>query len=151
MSRWPTVSAIGSFGSSSSPTSSCHGPNLYRKRFSSTSPPPTNNRRDGRAGRQSNRPDAMELWEAMYPKLREDRPGLEGAITARGSAVVLRLSLIYALLDGKLKKVPLFGRNTWKPPWPSGDTARSRPASSSTARPATSCATSCSNYSVRDR
>ena len=50
-------------------------------------------------------PSAMELWEEVYPRLREDQPGLVGAVTARGSAIVLRLSLIYSLLDGKLKGI----------------------------------------------
>jgi hypothetical protein len=44
--------------------------------------------------------DADRVWEAVYPKLTADRPGMLGAITARAEAHVLRLSLIYALLDG---------------------------------------------------
>jgi hypothetical protein len=40
-------------------------------------------------------------WEAIYPKLTEDRPGMLGAATARAEAHVLRLSLLYALLDDK--------------------------------------------------
>lgn len=39
------------------------------------------------------------VWEAVYAKLSEDRPGLLGAILARAEAQVLRLALIYALLD----------------------------------------------------
>ena len=39
------------------------------------------------------------LWEEAYPTLSVDRPGLLGAILARGEAQVLRLALIYALLD----------------------------------------------------
>ncbi len=42
---------------------------------------------------------AEKLWEEHYPRLREDKPGLAGAMLARGSAMVLRLSLIYCLLD----------------------------------------------------
>lgn len=39
------------------------------------------------------------LWEPMYTRLTADKPGLVGAITARGEVHVLRLSLIYAALD----------------------------------------------------
>jgi len=42
---------------------------------------------------------AEELWCAVYPKIEEEVPGLTGAILARGAAQVLRISLIYALLD----------------------------------------------------
>jgi hypothetical protein len=44
--------------------------------------------------------EARLMWEAVYPALTADRPGLLGAITARAEAQVLRLSLVYALLDG---------------------------------------------------
>lgn len=44
-------------------------------------------------------PEAAALWEQIYPELSKDYPGLFGAITARAEAHVLRLSLIYALLD----------------------------------------------------
>lgn len=48
--------------------------------------------------------DAQELWsDELYPTLREDRPGVVGAMTARGQAIVPRLALIYALLDGERK------------------------------------------------
>src|SRR3954468_14806773 len=40
------------------------------------------------------------MWEAVYPALTAERPGMFGAITARAEAHVLRLSLLYALLDG---------------------------------------------------
>ena len=43
--------------------------------------------------------EAEELWTIIYPKLEEEVPGLTGAILARGAAQVLRLSLIYSLLD----------------------------------------------------
>jgi hypothetical protein len=47
------------------------------------------------------RTDAFwELWEEVYSKLSADRPGMLGAILGRAEAQVLRLSLIYALLDG---------------------------------------------------
>ena len=39
------------------------------------------------------------MWASVYRKLAEVPPGLTGAILARGAAQVLRLSLIYALLD----------------------------------------------------
>src|SRR5205085_5332776 len=42
---------------------------------------------------------ARELWAQVYPKLSEGKPGLLGAVTARSEAQVLRLSVIYALLD----------------------------------------------------
>jgi hypothetical protein len=44
--------------------------------------------------------DANKMWEAVYPALTAERPGLFGAITARAEAHALRLSLNYALLDG---------------------------------------------------
>jgi hypothetical protein len=40
------------------------------------------------------------LWEEVYPDLSADRPGMLGAILGRAEAQVLRLALIYALLDG---------------------------------------------------
>jgi hypothetical protein len=40
-------------------------------------------------------------WEAIYPHLSAEQPGLLGAITARAEAQTIRLALIYALLDGK--------------------------------------------------
>jgi hypothetical protein len=43
--------------------------------------------------------EASEYWEAAYPDLSEGHPGLLGDVTSRGEAQVLRLSLIYALLD----------------------------------------------------
>jgi hypothetical protein len=42
---------------------------------------------------------ANELWKTVYSYLKSDKPGLQGAMLARGGAIVLRLSLIYALLD----------------------------------------------------
>src|SRR4029453_5373573 len=42
---------------------------------------------------------ARELWCACYPALSAGKPGLLGAVTARAEAQVLRLSVIYALLD----------------------------------------------------
>ena len=43
---------------------------------------------------------AWSLWEKVYPALSSDRPGMLGAILGRAEAQVLRLALIYALLDG---------------------------------------------------
>lgn len=45
--------------------------------------------------------EARKLWHEVYPKLTADRPGNFGAITSRAEAHTLRLSMIYALLDGK--------------------------------------------------
>lgn len=42
---------------------------------------------------------ARKLWNDAYPRLTEARTGLLGVVTARGAAQVLRLSLVYALLD----------------------------------------------------
>jgi DNA replicative helicase MCM subunit Mcm2 (Cdc46/Mcm family) len=44
-------------------------------------------------------PPALELWHQVYPDLSKDYPGMIGALTARAEAHVLRLSMIYALLD----------------------------------------------------
>lgn len=43
--------------------------------------------------------NAQKLWVEWYPHLRADRPGMVGAMTARGSSMVLRLALVYALVD----------------------------------------------------
>jgi hypothetical protein len=42
---------------------------------------------------------ASEAWELAYNDLSADRPGLLGAVTARAEAQVIRLALLYALLD----------------------------------------------------
>jgi hypothetical protein len=42
---------------------------------------------------------AWEIWETVYPELSADRPGLLGAVLGRAEAQVLRLALVYALLD----------------------------------------------------
>jgi hypothetical protein len=41
------------------------------------------------------------LWAAEYYDLSDAAPGLLGAVTSRAEAQVMRLSLLYALLDGK--------------------------------------------------
>ena len=43
---------------------------------------------------------AAKLWRAVYPQLTAERSGLYGAVTGRAEAQVLRLSMVYALLDG---------------------------------------------------
>lgn len=43
--------------------------------------------------------EAAARWEAVYPALSDAKPGLFGAVTARGEAQCIRLSLVYALLD----------------------------------------------------
>ena len=42
---------------------------------------------------------ARVLWAAVYPELSEGKTGLLGAVTSRAEAQVMRLALIYALLD----------------------------------------------------
>jgi hypothetical protein len=43
--------------------------------------------------------EARELWHSVYKTLRKSKPGLAGNMLARGSAIVPRVALIYALLD----------------------------------------------------
>ena len=43
---------------------------------------------------------AMELWVEVYPQLSRDVMGLLGALTARAEAQTIRISMIYALIDG---------------------------------------------------
>jgi hypothetical protein len=42
---------------------------------------------------------ARAIWIAAYAELSKDRPGMAGAVLARVEAQVMRLALIYALLD----------------------------------------------------
>lgn len=42
---------------------------------------------------------AHDLWTEVYPTLSEGKPGLLGAVIGRAEAQVIRLALIYALLD----------------------------------------------------
>jgi hypothetical protein len=42
---------------------------------------------------------AEELWCAEYAHLTADMPGMRGSLLARGAPIVLRLALIYAMLD----------------------------------------------------
>jgi hypothetical protein len=46
--------------------------------------------------------DARAIWAEVYPSLSEGRPGLVGALTSRAEAQVLRLSVIYAVMDKSL-------------------------------------------------
>jgi hypothetical protein len=43
--------------------------------------------------------EARRIWHAVYPELSEGLPGLSGAVTSRAEAQVVRLALLYALLD----------------------------------------------------
>ena len=56
-----------------------------------------------RVGRQRTclnfHPDTAAIWKTHYPQLSSDAPGIFGTITARAEAQVMRLSMIYALLD----------------------------------------------------
>jgi len=54
--------------------------------------------KDGRIGRT---PAARALWHEVYEELTAGRPGMVGSVTARGAAQVVRLSLLYALADGR--------------------------------------------------
>jgi Protein of unknown function (DUF3987) len=61
----------------------------------------------GTVGEMIRDPEAEALWEDVYPALSEGKPGLCGAITSRAEAQVLRLSMIYALMDcSAIIKVP---------------------------------------------
>ena len=50
-------------------------------------------------GRVDRSPQARDRWHAEYPALSEGKPGLFGSLTGRAEAHVVRLSLLYALLD----------------------------------------------------
>jgi hypothetical protein len=43
---------------------------------------------------------AKEMWAGIYEGLSDGKPGLFGAVAARAEAQVLRLSVVYAALDG---------------------------------------------------
>ncbi len=53
-----------------------------------------------KVSRLTRTPDAGQLWHEIYAELADERPGLAGAVTSRAEAQVLRLSLLYALLEG---------------------------------------------------
>jgi hypothetical protein len=44
--------------------------------------------------------DAKEIWREVYAALSEGKPGLLGSVTGRSEPQVLRLALLYTLLDG---------------------------------------------------
>ena len=44
-------------------------------------------------------PDTARLWHALYPEISKDHAGIYGVVTARAEAYVIRLALLYALLD----------------------------------------------------
>jgi hypothetical protein len=46
--------------------------------------------------------EARSIWREVYGELSEGKPALAGALLARGEAHVMRLALIYALLDKSL-------------------------------------------------
>jgi len=46
---------------------------------------------------------AWELWDTVYAELSQEQAGLLGAITARAEPLVLRLAMIYALMDSTKK------------------------------------------------
>ena len=47
--------------------------------------------------------EARALWREVYPGLSAGRPGLLGAVTARGEAQSVRLASLYAVLDLSLE------------------------------------------------
>jgi hypothetical protein len=52
------------------------------------------------AGRLRRSEPARQLWKDIYEKLHAPSYGVKGELTARGDAIVMRLSATYALLDG---------------------------------------------------
>lgn len=44
---------------------------------------------------------ARDLWKAVYPSLTQNHPGQAGCIVNQGEAQVIRLAMLYALLDGQ--------------------------------------------------
>jgi hypothetical protein len=53
----------------------------------------------GSAAEMSRSEEARALWREVYPQLTSEASGIVAAITSRGDAQVLRLSMIYALAD----------------------------------------------------
>lgn len=52
-----------------------------------------------RTGQMTRDDEARDIWHRVYQPLSDGQPGLLGAMTARAEAHVLRLSMLYALLD----------------------------------------------------
>jgi hypothetical protein len=73
---------------------------------------------------------ARDRWVQAYPKLSQEVPGLYGAAIARAEAHVVRLSLLYALLDGAARidrvhidaALALWGYAARSAKWVFGDT-----------------------------
>ncbi len=58
-------------------------------------------------GRVERSMEAEKLWSDIYNSVDDERDGIFGAVTARAEAQMLRLSVLYALLDGsKMIEVP---------------------------------------------
>jgi hypothetical protein len=53
----------------------------------------------GQGGLMRRDEEARELWRAVYGELSEGQPGLTGAMLGRAEAHVMRLAMLYALLD----------------------------------------------------
>jgi hypothetical protein len=53
-----------------------------------------------RVGEMARTADAEKVWAGVYPELSEGKPGLIGRVLGRAEAQVMRLSCIYALMDG---------------------------------------------------
>jgi hypothetical protein len=45
--------------------------------------------------------DARAIWAAVYPDLSDGRPGVLGTVTGRAEAQVVRIAMVYALLDSR--------------------------------------------------
>lgn len=52
-------------------------------------------------GEMRRTPEAREYWRAIYPELTKEIKGRWGEVTSRGEAQVIRLALLYTLLDGE--------------------------------------------------
>jgi len=50
-------------------------------------------------GRMGLSAEAKSKWEKLYPMLSADKPGMVGRVTSRAEVMVLRLALVFALLD----------------------------------------------------
>lgn len=57
-------------------------------------------KRARKIGEMRRSPEAAQLWAAIYDEIEDDEDGLLGAITARADAIMTRLQVCYALLDG---------------------------------------------------
>ena len=53
-----------------------------------------------RLGQLTRDVETKEMWAEIYPDLSAGQPGLFGSVTARAEAQVLRLSVLYASIDG---------------------------------------------------